>query len=40
MKYYENMLVKGCFSKEQMIEMVSIPSAANQVIYEYQKRDS
>ena len=38
MKHYENLLAKGCFSREQLIEIVGTPSAANQVIYEYQKR--
>ena len=37
MKHYENLLAKGCFSREQLIEIVGTPSAANQVIYEYQK---
>lgn len=38
MKHYENLLVMGCFSREQLIELVGTPSAANQVIYEYQKK--
>lgn len=38
MKHYENLLAKGCFSREQLIEIVGTPSAANQVIYEYQKK--
>lgn len=38
MKHYENLLAKGCFSREQLIEIVGTPSAANQVIYKYQKK--
>lgn len=38
MKHYENLLVKGCFSREQLIEIIGTPSTANQVIYEYQKK--
>lgn len=38
MKHYENLLAKGCFSREQLTEIVGTPSAANQVIYEYQKK--
>ncbi len=38
MKHYEELLAKGCFSREQLIEIVRTPSAANQVIYEYQKK--
>lgn len=38
MKHYENLLAKGCFSREQLTEIVGSPSAANQVIYEYQKK--
>lgn len=38
MKHYENLLAKGCFSRGQLIEIVGTPSAANQVIYEYQKK--
>lgn len=38
MKHYENLLAKGCFSRRQLIEIVGTPSAANQVIYEYQKK--
>lgn len=38
MKHYEDLLAKGCFSREQLIEIVRTPSAANQVIYEYQKK--
>lgn len=38
MKHYANLLAKGCFSRKQLIELVGTPSAANQVIYEYQKK--
>ena len=38
MKHYERLLTKGCFSREQLTEIVGTPSAANQVIYEYQKK--
>lgn len=38
MKHYEYLLAKGCFSREQLIDIVRTPSAANQVIYEYQKK--
>ena len=38
MKYYENLLEKGCFTREELIEIVGTPSVANQLIYEYQKR--
>lgn len=38
MKYYKNLLAKGFFSREQLIEIVGTPSIANQVIYEYQKK--
>ena len=38
MKHYEKMLAKGCFSREQLIELVGTATAANQVIYEYQKK--
>ena len=38
MKHYEDLLAKGCFSREQLIEIVRTPSAANQIIYEYQKK--
>lgn len=38
MKHYENLLAMGCFSREQLIEYVGTPSAANKVIYEYQKK--
>jgi len=38
MKHYEKMLAKGCFTREQLIELVGTATAANQVIYEYQKK--
>jgi len=38
MKYYEDLLEKGCFSREQLIDIVGKPSIANNTIYEYQKR--
>ena len=36
MKYYENLLDKGCFSREQLIEIVGTADAANRIIYTYQ----
>lgn len=39
MKHYEKLLEKGCFSREELIELVGTPVAAKMVIYEYQKRD-
>lgn len=38
MKHYENLLVRGCFSRNQLIELIGTSSAANRVIYEYQKK--
>ena len=38
MKHYEKLLVKGCFSREQLTEVVGTTTAANQVIYEYQRK--
>lgn len=38
MKYYGNLLEKGCFSREQLIEIVGTPSVANRIIYEYQAK--
>ncbi len=38
MKHYEKLLTKGCFSREQLTELVGTATAANQVIYEYQKK--
>lgn len=37
-KHYENLLTKGCFSREQLIEIVGTSSAANQLIYDYQRK--
>ena len=39
MKHYEKLLAKGSFSREQLIEIVGTATAANQVIYEYQKKE-
>lgn len=38
MKYYEKLLAMGCFSRNQLIELVGTSSAANWIIYEYQKK--
>lgn len=38
MKHYEKLLEKGCFSREELIELVGTPAAAKAVIYEYQKK--
>lgn len=38
MKHYENLLKKGCFSREQLTKIVGTSSAANQLIYEYQRK--
>ena len=38
MKHYEKLLAQGCFSREQLIELVGTATVANQVIYEYQKK--
>ena len=38
MKHYEKLLEKGCFSREELIEIVGTPAAAKMVIYEYQKK--
>lgn len=38
MKHYENLLAMGCFSRNQLIELVGTSSAANRIIYEYQKK--
>lgn len=38
MKYYENLLEKGCFTREELIEIVGTSSTANLLIYEYQKK--
>ena len=39
MKHYENLLKKGCFTREELIEIVGTPSTANLLIYEYQKKE-
>lgn len=38
MKHYGRLLEKGCFSREELIELVGTPAAAKMVIYEYQKK--
>lgn len=38
MKHYENLLEKGCFSREQLIEIVGTAGAANSIIYDYQTK--
>ena len=38
MKHYEKLLEKGCFTRKELIEIVGTSSAANQLIYEYQKK--
>lgn len=38
MKHYEKLLEKGCFSREELAELVGTPAAAKMVIYEYQKK--
>lgn len=38
MKHYEKLLEKGCFSREQLIEIVGTAGAANSVIYDYQAK--
>ncbi len=38
MKHYEKLLDMGCFTREQLIKLIGTPSAANMVIYEYQKK--
>lgn len=38
MKHYEKLLAKGCFSREELTGLVGTAAAANQVIYEYQKK--
>ena len=38
MKHYEKLLEKGCFNRQELIELVGTPAAAKMVIYEYQKR--
>lgn len=36
MKHYENLLEKGYFTREQLIEIVGTAGAANSIIYDYQ----
>ncbi len=38
MKYYEQMLGMGCFTREQLAGVAGTLSAANMAIYEYQKK--
>lgn len=38
MKHYESLLDMGCFTREQLIQLVGTPGAANMIIYEYQKK--
>jgi predicted transcriptional regulator of viral defense system len=38
MKHYESLLDMGCFSREQLTELVGTSGAANMIIYEYQKK--
>lgn len=38
MKHYQKLLEKGCFSREELAELVGTPAAAKMVIYEYQKK--
>lgn len=38
MKHYEKLLEVGCFTREQLTELIGTPAAANMVIYDYQKR--
>lgn len=38
MKYYEELVKQGSFSREQLIKIVGKPSIANNTIYEYQKK--
>jgi predicted transcriptional regulator of viral defense system len=38
MKHYESLLEMGCFSREQLTQLVGTPGAANMIIYEYQKK--
>lgn len=38
MKYYQKLLDIGCFSRNQLAELVGTQSAANRIIYEYQKK--
>ena len=38
MKYYEKLLKKGCFSREQLIEIVGTADVANRIIFTYQAK--
>ena len=38
MKHYENLLEKGNFTREQLIEIVGTAGAANSIIYDYQTK--
>ncbi len=38
MKHYEDLVAHGCFSRDELIELVEKPSTANNIIYDYQKK--
>lgn len=38
MKHYEKLLEKGCFSRDELSDLVGTSAAAKMVIYEYQKK--
>jgi len=38
MKYYEDLVMRGCFSREELTELVGKSSIANNIIYDYQKK--
>ncbi len=38
MKHYEDLVIQGCFSRDELIELVGKPSTANNIIYDYQKK--
>ena len=38
MKHYENLLEKGYFTREQLIEIAGTAGAANSIIYDYQTK--
>ena len=38
MKHYEDIVAHGCFSRDELIELVEKPSTANNIIYAYQKK--
>lgn len=38
MKYYEKLVELGCFSREELVQLVGKTSIANNIIYEYQKK--